>query len=276
MHRFALNRVSKFAVSKAFPIGKSVITPFALSVRNFSSILDFDDDLDTWPRSKRNTIINVCPQGQKMVVERLGKLHRIEEGGWFFAIPGFDDIRFVVDMREKALSISPQSAITKDNVHVHVSGNLYCQFVDAEKAAYGSKNPIYSIKQHAQSSMRAAIGELELDEILHARAHLNTIIRQTVQESAVAWGLEIKRYEITEVSPDKFITEAMDKQAAAERDRRKKVLDAEGNKRSIELQSEGLRIQMKNESEGVLIKVRNEAEARKLQLVLEVMLKSLS
>lgn len=268
MYRLSLRAFNRFAAPAVRSVTKS---PFGVQgVRNFSALLDFDDDLDTWPRRKVNTFLNVCPQGQKMVVERLGKLHKIEEGGWFIAIPGIDDIRFVVDMREKALSISPQSAITKDNVHVHVSGNLYCQFIDAEKAAYGSKNPIYSIKQHAQSSMRAAIGELELDDILHARAHLNSIIRKTVQESAAAWGLEIKRYEITEVSPDKFITEAMDKQAAAERDRRKKVLDAEGNKRSIELQSEGLRIQMKNESEGMLIKVRNEAEARKLQLVLEV------
>ncbi len=87
--------------------------------------------------------------------------------------------------------------------------------------------------------MRAAIGELELDQILHARATLNSMIRKSVDEAAQNWGLEIKRYEITEVSPDKFITEAMDKQAAAERERRKKVLEAEGDKRSAELESEG-------------------------------------
>lgn len=188
-----------------------------------SSFIDLDDDLDTWPRAKQNSIINVCAQGERMVVERLGKLNAIKESGWFFAIPFIDQIRFVVDMREKALSITPQSAITKDNVHVQVSGNLYCQFVDPEKAAYGSKNPIYAVKQHAQSSMRAAIGELELDQILRARAELNTVIRATVQEAAEAWGLEIKRYEITEVSPDKFITEAMGRQAASERERRSKV-----------------------------------------------------
>lgn len=204
-----------------------------------------------------------------MVIERLGKFKSIKSGGWFFAIPGVDKIRFVIDMREKALSVPPQSSITKDNVHVKVSGNLFCQFVSAEKAAYGSRNPIYAVKQHAQSAMRAAIGELELDQILHARAQLNTIIRTTVQEAADAWGLEIKRYEITEISPDKFITEAMDKQAAAERERRKKVLEAEGDKRSAELQSEGAKIRMKNESEGTLIKMKNEAEARKIQLVLE-------
>ena len=240
--------------------------------KRFSTLVDFDDDLDSWPRSVQNTLFNVCPQGKKMVIERLGKLHEIKEGGWFLAIPIVDQIRFVVDMREKALNIPPQSAITKDNVHVHVSGNLYCQFVDAEKAAYGSKNPIYAVKQHAQSSMRAAIGELELDEILHARAKLNEMIKATVQESAKAWGLEIKRYEITTVSPDKFITEAMDKQAAAERHRRKKVLDAEGDKRAAELESEGVKIRMKNESEGTLIKMTNEAEAKKIKMLLEVIL----
>lgn len=239
-------------------------------VRNFSSIIDFDDDLDAWPREKANTVLNVCPQGSKMVVERLGKFHDVKEGGWFIAIPLVDQIRFVVDMREKALSIPPQSAITKDNVHVHVSGNLYCQFIDAEKAAYGSKNPIYAVKQHAQSSMRAAIGELELDDILHARAQLNQMIKTTVEESARAWGLEIKRYEITTVAPDKFITEAMDKQAAAERHRRKKVLDAEGDKRAAELESEGVKIRMKNESEGMLIKMTNEAEAAKIKATVEV------
>jgi regulator of protease activity HflC (stomatin/prohibitin superfamily) len=245
-------------------------SPSSLLTRGLSSFLDFDEDLDRWPRTRANTGLNVCPQGTKMVVERLGKFYKVYEGGMFIAIPVVDNIRFVVDMREKAMKIVPQSAITKDNVHVHVSGNLYCQFVDAEKAAYGSNNPLYAVKQHAQSAMRAAIGELELDEILHARAQLNEMIKKAVSESAIAWGLDIKRYEITEITPDKFITEAMDKQAAAERERRKKVLDAEGDKRSAELESEGLKIKLKNESEGTLIKITNEAEARKIQLLLEV------
>mmetsp|Transcript_24768 Transcript_24768/g.36531 ORF Transcript_24768/g.36531 Transcript_24768/m.36531 type:complete len:357 (-) Transcript_24768:74-1144(-) len=232
------------------------------------SILDVDD-AEIWPRSHTNYILNICAKGEVMVIERLGQLHKVQTGGFFFAIPFIDNIRFCIDMRERSLSVEPQSCITKDNVHVQVSGNLYCQFTDPEKAAYGAKNPLYAVKQHAQSSMRAAIGELELDQILHDRVHLNHSIRSTVQEAAVNWGMEIKRYEITEVMPDAHIIDAMDKQAAAERERRKAVLEAEGRKRTLELESEGRKIQMSNESEGHLIKVKNEAEAQKEKLIRE-------
>ena len=81
-----------------------------------------------------------------MIIERMGKFHSIKEGGYFLAIPLVDDIRFVIDMRERALSIDPQSCITKDNVSVQVSGNLYCQFIDSQKAAYGAKNPFYAVR----------------------------------------------------------------------------------------------------------------------------------
>jgi len=120
---------------------------------------------------------------------------------------------------------------------------------------------------HAQSAMRSAIGELELDEILHNRAGLNTLIKGTLQEASVAWGLEVRRYELTEITPDDQIRIAMDKQAAAERDRREQVLRAEGDKRRAELTSEGVKISLKNESEGQLIQVTNEAEAEKLRIL---------
>ena len=117
--------------------------------------------------------------------------------------------------------------------------------------------------------MRAAIGELELDEILHNRAGLNTLIKGSLQEAAVAWGLEVRRYELTEITPDEQIRIAMDKQAAAERARREQVLRAEGDKRGAELTSEGLKISLKNESEGKLIQITNEAEAEKLRIIKE-------
>jgi len=175
----------------------------------------------------------------------------------------------VIDVRERAVDIAPQSAITRDNVSVEVSGNLFVRVVDPERAAYGARNPLYAVMMHAQSAMRSAIGELELDEILHNRAGLNTLIKGSLQEAAVAWGLEVRRYELTEITPDDQIRIAMDKQAAAERDRREQVLRAEGDKRRAELTSEGIKISLKNESEGKLIQVTNEAEAEKLRILRE-------
>ncbi|TFJ83944.1 hypothetical protein NSK_005039 [Nannochloropsis salina CCMP1776] len=224
---------------------------------------------DVWPLGSTNTILNVCPQGERFVVERFGKLLDIKESGWFLAIPYVDRIAYRIDMRERAMAIAPQPAITKDNVSVDVSGILYVQFVDPAQAAYGSYNPLYAVRQCAQSAMRAALGELELDEILHARSRLNEMIRKSIQDACTAWGMEVKRYEITEIRPDKTITHAMDKQAAAERHRRELVIKAEGEKRAQELQSEGVKIKLRNESEGDLIKTTNEAEARKKQYILE-------
>ena len=149
----------RFAINAGHTAVKGVPTVFARNFsKNFSNLIDIEDDLDEWPKNKINTFFNVCPQGKEMVIERLGQLLHVKKGGYFFAIPVIDTISYVVDMRERAITISPQSCITKDNVHVEVSGSLYCQFTDATKAAYGSKNPIYAMKQHAQSSMRAAIG----------------------------------------------------------------------------------------------------------------------
>lgn len=117
--------------------------------------------------------------------------------------------------------------------------------------------------------MRSAIGEMELDEMLHGRARLNSLIKGSLQEAAVPWGLEIRRYEITEITPDQQIRLAMDKQAAAERDRREHVLRAEGDKQRATLTSEGVKISLTNESEGNLIKIQNEANAEKTKILLE-------
>ena len=98
------------------------------------------------------------------------------------------------------------------------------------------------------------IGEMELDEILHNCAKLNMLIKGSVQEADMAWGLAIQWYEITEVSPNEQIHTAMDKQAAAECMRCEQVLQAEGNKQWAQLTSEGVKILLTNESEGNLIR----------------------
>lgn len=103
-----------------------------------------------WPITKTNTIFNIVPQGHKYIVERFGKLHAIQDSGWFLAIPGVDQIAYIIDVRERAMDIPPQAAITRDNVSVEVSGNLFVKFQDPQAAAYGASNPLYSVTQVRQ------------------------------------------------------------------------------------------------------------------------------
>lgn len=102
-------------------------------------------EISGWPITKANTVINIVPQGKRMVVERFGKLHAIHESGYFFAVPFVDSIAYVIDVRERAVDIPNQSAITRDNVSVEVSGNLFVRVADPERAAYGARNPLYAV-----------------------------------------------------------------------------------------------------------------------------------
>lgn len=214
-----------------------------------------------WPVRRSNTVVNVCSQGERMVIERLGSLHKIQEPGIFFTIPFIDRIAFRVDMRERTIGYPPQLAITKDNVSVEVSAVVFLQFVDAEKACYGAANPFVSVMELAKSAMRSVVGELELDQLFHSRHIINNQVRSVVAKPASNWGIRFTRHEVLDVRTDTSISVAMDRQAAAERLRREKVLKAEGEKVELQLKSEGVRIKLENESQGNRTRVENEAKA---------------
>lgn len=215
----------------------------------------------TWPILKRNTFFNICPHGTSMIIERFGSYNRIKKSGFFFAIPLIEKISYCVDVREQTTTIAPLKVITKDNVTVSVSGNLYYKFVDEYKACYGAIDPIESIIKHAQSSMRSSLGSMELDEILVGRLTINSQIHESLKNAASVWGIHVERYEVTELKPDDKVAEALNLQSMAERSRRESVLNAEGSKQSATTLSEGEKIKLKNESEGHYIKVKNEALA---------------
>lgn len=214
-----------------------------------------------WPIRRTATIFNICPQGECMVVERFGKLRKIHDSGFFFTVPFADRIRFRVDMRERTLRYPPQLAITKDNVSVHISAVVFLQFVDVEKACYSALNPLVAIMELAKSAMRSVVGEMELDQLFNSRHLINNQVCSILLEPAENWGVQFTRHEVLDVRTDSVISSAMDRQAAAERLRRERVLKAEGEREQMRLQSEGVRIRLENESEGNRIRVENEAKA---------------
>jgi len=219
------------------------------------------DDIPNNPRPRTNTLINLCHQGTVMVVERFGRYSHEVSPGLFFAIP-FIDTLYSIDFRETVINIRPQSAITKDNVRIELSGCLYVKFEDSYKALYGAKRPLFAAVQQAQSVMRSCVGKMEMDDIFHNRTELNDSVREGIQNATEFWGLTVNRYEVTDIVPDVEIAKAMDLQAAAERHRREKILAAKAERESIILISEGKRSQMINEAKGDAERIVRSSEAK--------------
>ncbi|KAI1644636.1 uncharacterized protein F4817DRAFT_318638 [Daldinia loculata] len=223
------------------------------------------------PSLPANTIIRFVPQQTAWIVERMGKFNRILEPGLAILVPFLDRIAYVKSLKEVAIEIPSQSAITADNVTLELDGVLYTRVFDAYKASYGVEDAEYAISQLAQTTMRSEIGQLTLDHVLKERAALNINITAAINEAAQAWGVTCLRYEIRDIHAPAAVVEAMHRQVTAERSKRAEILEsegqrqsainiAEGKKQSVILASEALRSEQINrasgEAEAILMKAK--------------------
>ncbi|KAL2803307.1 hypothetical protein BJX63DRAFT_440224 [Aspergillus granulosus] len=227
-----------------------------------------------------NTVVRFVPQQTAWIVERMGKFHRILEPGLAILVPFLDRIAYVKSLKEAAIEIPSQNAITADNVTLELDGVLYTRVFDAYKASYGVEDAEYAISQLAQTTMRSEIGQLTLDHVLKERAMLNTNITQAINEAAQAWGVTCLRYEIRDIHAPEGVVEAMHRQVTAERSKRAEILDsegqrqsainiAEGRKQSVILASEADKIERINRAAGEAqaIKAKAEATAKAIETV---------
>ncbi|KAL9636927.1 MAG: hypothetical protein Q9164_002519 [Protoblastenia rupestris] len=232
------------------------------------------------PSLPANTIIRFVPQQTAWIVERMGKFNRILAPGIAILVPIIDRIAYVKSLKEAAMEIPSQSAITADNVTLELDGVLYTRVFDAYKASYGVEDAEYAISQLAQTTMRSEIGRLTLDHVLRERAALNTNITEAINEAARDWGVVCLRYEIRDIHAPDGVVAAMHRQVTAERSKRAEILDsegqrqsainiAEGRKQSVILASEALKSEQINmasgEAEAIL--VRATATARGIDAV---------
>ncbi|CEJ85691.1 Putative Stomatin family protein [[Torrubiella] hemipterigena] len=227
------------------------------------------------PRLPANTVVRFVPQQTAWIVERMGKFNRILDPGLAILMPFIDRIAYVKSLKEVAIEIPSQSAITADNVTLELDGVLFTRVFDAYKASYGVEDAEYAISQLAQTTMRSEIGQLTLDHVLKERAALNTNITAAINDAAEAWGVTCLRYEIRDIHAPDAVVEAMHRQVTAERSKRAEILDsegqrqsainiAEGRKQSVILASEAMRAERINEADGeaeaILLKARATAE----------------
>jgi regulator of protease activity HflC (stomatin/prohibitin superfamily) len=185
------------------------------------------------------TSVKFVPQNRAYVVERFGKYNKSMEAGLNFMLPFIDKVAYDRTLKEQAVDVPSQAAITQDNISLVVDGVLYIKVLDAYKASYGVDNYVYAVTQLAQTTMRSEIGKISLDKTFEERESLNTNIVNSINEAAEPWGVQVLRYEIKDIEPPRSVLEAMERQMKAERDKRATILESEGERQSAINVAEG-------------------------------------
>jgi len=210
----------------------------------------------------------IVPQRSEFVIERLGKYSKSIQAGLHILIPFIDKVAYKRSLKEEVMDVPAQSCITRDNVSVTIDGVLYIRVSDAMKSAYGIENYYVAASQLAQTSLRSAIGKIDLDKTFEERESINSAVVLAVDEAAQDWGIKVMRYEIKDITPPSSVMVAMEQQMRAEREKRAEIALSEGDRQSRINRSEGLKMEAMQVSEGEKQKRINEAEGRAQEILL--------
>ncbi len=209
--------------------------------------------------------VNVVPQAQAYVVERLGAYQATWSVGLHFKTPFIDKVAKKVLLKEQVVDFAPQPVITKDNVTMQIDTVVYFQITDPKLYAYGVDRPIMAIENLTATTLRNLIGDLELDATLTSRDTINTQMRSILDVATDPWGIKVNRVELKNIIPPAEIQNAMEKQMKAERERRESILRAEGEKKSSILRAEGQKesmiLQAEAEKEAAILRADAKKEA---------------
>lgn len=175
--------------------------------------------------------IKIIKEYERAVVFRLGRLLVEPKGpkgpGLVIIIP-FIDKFMRVNLRLVAMDVPPQDIITKDNVSVKVNAVVYFRVVEPNKAITEIDDYLYATSQLAQTTLRSILGQVELDDLLSNREHINTELQTILDAQTDSWGIKVSAVEVKHVDLPQEMQRAMAKQAEAERERRAKIIGAEG------------------------------------------------
>jgi regulator of protease activity HflC (stomatin/prohibitin superfamily) len=183
--------------------------------------------------------IKIVPQGEEWVVERLGKYNKTLTPGLNIIIPYMDSVRKRVSTRDIILDIPQQEVITKDNAVILTNAVAFVRVTNPKDAIYGVEDFKEAIKNLIMTTLRSIIGEMKLDEALSNREIIKSRLKNQIIDDAADWGVTVKSVEIQDITPSASMQEAMEQQAAAERERRAVETKAEGTKNAMILESQG-------------------------------------
>lgn len=212
--------------------------------------------------------VKIVQPYEQGIYMRLGKFVKILNQGLNVVFPLINEV-IKLDLRTEVLDVPRQEVITKDNSPVNVDAVIYIRVTDPKKAFFEVTQYKIATVNLAQTTLRAVIGEMELDEILSSRERINVHLRDTLDESTDKWGVRVEAVEIREVDPAAKVKNSMEEQTSAERLRRAAILEADGLKRSAILKAEGEKKARILEAEGHRQAMVLEAEGKRVATILE-------
>lgn len=185
------------------------------------------------------TNIRIVPQQHTFVIERLGVYTTTWEAGIHVKVPFIDRVAKNISLKEQVLDFPPQPVITKDNVTMQIDSVVFCNVFDPKLFTYGIEHPMSGLQNLSATTLRAVIGDMELDQTLTSREQINAQMQSVLDQATDAWGIKVNRVEIKNIQPPKEIEEAMTKQMKAEREKRQTILEAQAHQESITIRAEG-------------------------------------
>ena len=183
--------------------------------------------------------INIVPQGEEWVVERLGKFSRELKPGLNIIVPYLEKVRKRISTKDIILDIPEQEVITQDNVVIHTNAITFIRVTSPRDALYGVEDFHHAIEQLVMTTIRSIIGEMTLDQALSHREEIKVKLKNNIIDDVADWGVTIKSVEIQDINPSPTMQKSMERQAAAERERRAIETTAEGTKNAAILEADG-------------------------------------
>ena len=166
-------------------------------------------------------------QYERGVLFTMGKYTATKDPGWRIVWPIFQSMK-KVDIRVKAVDVPDQEAITKDNISIKVNAVIYYKISDAAKAVIEVQDFYYAVSQLAQTTMRNAVGEVDLDKLLSSRDEVSERIKIVVDKASDPWGIKVESVELKDINLPEDMKRVIGKQAEAEREKRAVIIKAEG------------------------------------------------